>query len=49
MPGRRITDQQINLTLKKLDVIMAGDLDHIITELKAHDLIDRRNKPFKIS
>lgn len=36
-PQNRITDHRIELTLKKLDIIMAGNLDEIITALKTED------------
>ena len=47
-PQNRITDHQVDLTLKKLDVIMAGDLDEIVEALREHDRQECRNKPFKI-
>jgi peptide chain release factor 1 len=45
VPQNRVTDHHIDLTLKKLDMVMEGDLDDIITALEAHDAQDRRNKP----
>lgn len=36
-PQNRLTDHRINLSLYKLDKIMAGDLDELITALKEHD------------
>jgi len=48
-PQNRITDHQVNLTLKKLDVIMTGDLDEIVEALREGDRQERRKKPFKIS
>ncbi|RMD90179.1 MAG: peptide chain release factor 1 [Alphaproteobacteria bacterium] len=36
-PQGRVTDHRINLTLYKLDQVMAGDLDEIIEALIAHD------------
>ncbi len=48
-PQNRITDHQINLTLKKLDVIMTGDLDEIVEALRDNDRLERRKKPFKVS
>ncbi|WP_092499504.1 peptide chain release factor 1 [Meinhardsimonia xiamenensis] len=36
-PQGRVTDHRINLTLYKLDQVMAGDLDEIIDALIAHD------------
>jgi len=32
-----MTDHRINLTLYKLDAVMAGDLDEVIDALKADD------------
>lgn len=48
-PQNRITDHQINLTLKKLDVIMGGELDEIVQGLRENEREERRGKPFKIS
>jgi peptide chain release factor 1 len=48
-PQNRVTDHQVSLTLKKLDVIVAGDLDEIITALRQGDKEERRKKPFKIT
>ncbi len=48
-PQNRITDHQVELTLKKLDVIMTGDLDEIVQALREHDRQERRKKPLKIS
>jgi len=36
-PQGRMTDHRINLTLYKLDAVMAGDLDEVIDALSAHD------------
>ncbi len=36
-PQNRVTDHRIGLTLHKLDLILAGDLDDIIEELVAND------------
>ena len=36
-PQGRLTDHRINLTLYKLDQVMAGDLDEVIEALTAHD------------
>lgn len=48
-PQNRITDHQIDLTLKNLDVVMTGDLDPIITALQENDREERRKKPFTLS
>ncbi|HED23922.1 MAG TPA: peptide chain release factor 1 [Firmicutes bacterium] len=36
-PQNRVTDHRIGLTLHKLDMILAGDLDEIIEELRANE------------
>lgn len=36
-PQNRVTDHRIGLTINRLDQIMAGDLDEIITTLMAYD------------
>jgi peptide chain release factor 1 len=36
-PQSRITDHRINLTLYKLDAIMAGGLNELIEPLRRHD------------
>ena len=36
-PQNRVTDHRINLTLNKLDQIIAGNLKEVIDPLKAHD------------
>ena len=42
-PQNRVTDHQIDLTLKKLDYVMTGDLEDIIDALRKADL-ERRKK-----
>jgi peptide chain release factor 1 len=42
-PQNRVTDHQIDLTLKKLDYIMTGDLEDIVDALRKADL-ERRKK-----
>jgi peptide chain release factor 1 len=37
-PQNRVSDHRINLTLYKLDAVMNGDLQEIITALAAADL-----------
>ncbi len=37
-PQNRLTDHRINLTLYKLDRVMEGDLDEILTALYEHDV-----------
>jgi peptide chain release factor 1 len=41
-PQNRVTDHRINLTLKKLDIIMQGILDDLITPLMAWDRQQRK-------
>ncbi len=36
-PQNRVTDHRINLTLNKLDQIIAGNLEEVIEPLRAHD------------
>ena len=47
-PQNRITDHQIELTLKKLDVLMTGQIDEIIDALIQHERDERRKKPYSI-
>lgn len=42
-PQNRITDHQVELTLKKLDIIMEGNLDEIVEPLMEYDRSLRRN------
>lgn len=44
-PQNRITDHQVGLTLKKLDIIMTGALDEIIEALQKKEQEDRRKEP----
>ena len=41
-PQNRVTDHQVEVTLKKLDMVMEGDLDDIIEPLMAKGNADRR-------
>lgn len=43
-PQNRITDHQIDLTLKKLDFMMTGQIDEMIEALMEHDRQERRKK-----
>jgi len=45
-PQNRVTDHQVNLTLKKLDVVVEGHLDEIVDALRAKDKEDRRKQSF---
>jgi peptide chain release factor 1 len=47
-PQNRVTDHQANITLKKLDMVMQGDLDDIIDGLMEKDRIDRRKQSLEI-
>lgn len=40
-PQNRVTDHQVDLTLKKLDMIMLGELDEIVQALQ---MLDRQNR-----
>jgi peptide chain release factor 1 len=43
-PQNRITDHQVDITLKKLDRVIEGDLDDIIQPLMVKGFEDRRKK-----
>ncbi len=43
-PQNRVTDHQVDVTLKKLDMVMEGDLDDIIQALMVKEHEDRRKK-----
>jgi peptide chain release factor 1 len=40
-PQNRVTDHQVDLTLKKLDMVMLGELDEIVAALQ---MLDRQNR-----
>ena len=49
-PQNRVTDHQVNVTLKKLDMVLEGDLDEIIQallkkeqEVRKHDFLSTFN------
>lgn len=46
-PQNRITDHQVDLTLKKLDIVMEGELDDIIHALMAHEREQRKIQAVK--
>ncbi len=48
-PQNRVSDHQIELTLKKLDVVMTGKMDEIIEGLLEFERQERRKKPFIIN
>lgn len=41
-PQNRVTDHQVDLTLKKLDYVMEGELDEIVDALRAKERDDRK-------
>lgn len=44
-PQNRITDHQVDVTLKNLDVAIKGEIDAIIDALREKEREDRKNKP----
>ena len=44
-PQNRVTDHQVGITLKKLDIVMTGELDEIIEALQKKEQEDRRKAP----
>lgn len=47
-PQNRVTDHQVELTLSKLDMVIAGDLDEIIQALRERDRAARKARPLDI-
>lgn len=47
-PQNRISDHQVDLTLKKLDIVMTGQLDEIIEALMTREREERRKQPLKV-
>ena len=47
-PQNRVTDHQVGLTLKKLDVILSGELGEIVQSLQEKERCDRRQRPLYI-
>ncbi len=43
-PQNRITDHQVDVTLKKLDIIMTGQMNDIVEALMQHERDERRKK-----
>ena len=43
-PQNRVTDHRTNVTLKKLDVVIQGDLDDLINPLMEWEMIQRRER-----
>jgi peptide chain release factor 1 len=48
-PQNRVTDHQINLTLKNLDMVMQGELGDIIEGLLEKERVDRRKQSLEIA
>jgi peptide chain release factor 1 len=48
-PQNRVTDHQVDVTLKKLDMVMEGALDEIIEALMAKEREDRKKNPALVS
>ncbi len=48
-PQNRVTDHQVDVTLKKLDMVMEGEMDDIIDALMAKAREDRKKNPALIS
>ena len=48
-PQNRITDHQVDVTLKKLDIVMEGELDEIIDALMAKSREERKKNPSFLS
>ena len=44
-PQNRVTDHQADVTLKKLDIVLEGELDDIIDALMEMERIERRKQP----
>lgn len=44
-PQNRVTDHQVDVTLKKLDMVMEGDLDEIVDALMAKEREERKKNP----
>lgn len=47
-PQNRVSDHQVDVTLKKLDMVMEGDLDEIIDALVQHERNERRKQQSSI-
>ncbi len=44
-PQNRVTDHQVDVTLKNLDMVLEGDMDDIISALMEKERVDRRKQP----
>lgn len=47
-PQNRVSDHQVDVSLKSLDLFMAGHMDGIIDALREHDAAERRNRPIAL-
>lgn len=47
-PQNRITDHQVELTLKKLDIVMEGAIDEIVDALRQQEREERRRQSFVV-
>ena len=47
-PQNRITDHQVELTLKKLDIVMEGNLEEIVEALISEERSSRQKNPLLI-
>ena len=45
-PQNRVTDHQVDVTLKNLDMVIEGNLDEIIEALMQTERENRRKQPF---
>lgn len=48
-PQNRVTDHQVDLTLKKLDMVLEGELDEIIDALLEKERQEKRKQPFVLT
>ncbi len=48
-PQNRVTDHQVELTLKKLDMVLEGNVDEIINALIVKEREDLRKQPFSFN
>lgn len=47
-PQNRVTDHQVNVTLKNLDMVMQGELDDIVEALMAHEREERKKQALSV-
>lgn len=48
-PQNRVTDHQVDVTLKKLDMVLEGELDEIINALIERERTERRKQPLSFT